>query len=89
MAREIEPKLQIPESPFILPDAFAARVNTAIIFDNIEKNLFIVSDKLIDAQKDFDQIIDDIENIETNKKFQANGIIKMVERIRVICIKNK
>ena len=56
------------------------RVNTAIIFDNIEKNLFIVSDKLIDAQKDFDQIIDDIENIETNKKFQANGIIKMVRK---------
>ena len=59
MAREIESKLDIPDSPFILPDAFAARVSTAIIYDNIKRKLFLVSDKKNGCEEDFENILDD------------------------------
>ena len=64
MVKEIERKLNIPESPYLLPDAFASRVSTAIIFDNVEKNLFIVTDKFKDYEKDFNDILNDINSID-------------------------
>ena len=39
IAKEIEKKIQIPKSPFFFPDAFAARVHSAIIYDHIDKNI--------------------------------------------------
>ena len=42
---EIEKKLSIPRSPYLLPDAFAARVNTSIIYDHIDNKIFVTSDK--------------------------------------------
>ena len=57
MAREVEIKLNIPDSPFILPDAFAARVSTAIVYDNISRKLFLVSDKIKGYEEDFENIL--------------------------------
>ena len=44
LSREIEPKLKIPDSPYELPTAFVSRVKTAIIFDHIDSEIFIVSE---------------------------------------------
>ena len=63
MAREIEIKLNIPDSPFILPDAFAARVSTAIIYDNISRTLFLVSDKINGCEEDFENILSPALNV--------------------------
>ena len=70
MAREIEIKLNIPDSPFILPDAFAARVSTAIIYDNISRTLFLVSDKINGCEEDFENILSDISNFDSVDKRQ-------------------
>ena len=43
LVEEIEPRLSIPQSPFKLP-TFASRINTAIIFDHIDNEIFITSD---------------------------------------------
>ena len=43
LSKEIEPKLNIPDSPYQLPTAFVSRIKTAIIFDNIDNQIFIVS----------------------------------------------
>ena len=57
LSKEIEPKLNIPDSPFELPTAFASRIKTAIIFDHIDNEVFIVSE---DTEK-FNSICKDIE----------------------------
>ena len=44
VAKEIETSIKIPDSPYKLPDAFAARVNSAIIFDHVEKKIILVTD---------------------------------------------
>ena len=81
MAREIESKLDIPDSPFILPDAFAARVSTAIIYDNIKRKLFLVSDKKNDFEEDFENILDDISNINPDeRRSKTSGKIEVVSK---------
>ena len=45
IAKEIEKKIVIPASPYFLPDAFAARVNTSIIYDHVKRILILTSDK--------------------------------------------
>ena len=57
LSKEIEPKLNIPDSPFELPTAFASRVRTAIIYDHIDDQIFLVSE---DKEK-FKKISEDVE----------------------------
>lgn len=57
LSKEIEPKLNIPDSPFELPTAFASRVKTAIIYDHIDDQIFLVSE---DKEK-FKKICEDVE----------------------------
>ena len=64
LSKEIEPTLNIPDSPFELPTAFASRVKTALIFDHVDNEIFLVSEdtekfKTIckDIETDFDQMI--------------------------------
>ena len=57
LSKEIEPKLNIPDSPFVLPTAFASRVKTAIIYDHIDDQIFLVSE---DKEK-FKKICEDVE----------------------------
>ncbi len=59
IANEIEKKLVIPKSPYLLPDAFAARVCTSIVYDHIEKIVFLSSDKK-KFSPDFDDILNDL-----------------------------
>jgi anthranilate synthase component 1 len=81
MAREIESKVDIPDSPFILPDAFAARVSTAIIYDNIKRKLFLVSDKKNGFEEDFENILDDISNINPDEiRSKTSGKIEVVSK---------
>ncbi len=77
IAREIEKKLQIPKSPFFLPDAFAARVHSAIIYDHIDEILIITSDK-DKSGDDFDEIINDLLNL-TNENLDnfSHGSVKI------------
>ena len=58
LSKEIEPKLNIPDSPFELPTAFASRVKTAIIYDHIDDEIFLVSE---DKEK-FKKICEDVEH---------------------------
>tara|TARA_X000000950_G_scaffold89915_1_gene113197 strand:+ start:18806 stop:20182 length:1377 start_codon:yes stop_codon:yes gene_type:complete len=44
LVSEIENKLNLPKSNFMIPDAFAARVKSAIIKDQLKKKLYFVSD---------------------------------------------
>jgi len=77
IANEIEKKLEIPLSPFALPDAFAARVYSSIIFDHIDRRVFVTTDKE-DSSKDFEDILDDLSNLECKKsKKRSNGSIKI------------
>ena len=57
LSKEIEPKLNIPDSPFELTTAFASRVKTAIIFDHVDNEIFLVSE---DKEK-FENICKDVE----------------------------
>ena len=64
LSKEIEPTLNTPDSPFELPTAFASRVKTALIFDHVDNEIFLVSEdtekfKTIckDIETDFDQMI--------------------------------
>ena len=59
IANEIEKKLVIPKSPYLLPDAFAARACTSIVYDHIEKIVFLSSDKK-KSHPDFDDILNDL-----------------------------
>ncbi len=77
IAKEIEKKLFIPNSPFSLPDAFAARVHSAIIYDHVDKVLMITSDKK-NNKNDFDEIINDLITLTGNNIDEfSNGTVKM------------
>ena len=70
IATEVEKKLKIPKSPYSLPDAFAARVNTSIIYDHINKTIILSSDKK-NHEQDFEDILNDLfapNNIKKNRK---------------------
>ena len=66
IANEIEKKLRIPFSPFVLPDAFAAKTDSAIIYDHIDKRIFLTTDKK-DSCEDFDDILNDLSNLKCKK----------------------
>ena len=79
MSREIEPKLKIPDSPYELPTAFVSRVKTAIIFDHIDSEIFIVSED----KRNFNDICKSIEE-DFNKAFKIKkdfyGSIKFLNK---------
>ena len=54
---EIEDKLNIPDSPFKFPTAFASRIKSAIILDHIKETIYFFSEESnerLDAmEKDF------------------------------------
>jgi len=77
IAREIEQKLKIPNSPFLLPDAFAARVHCAIIYDHVEKTLIITSDKEKN-NIEFEEILNDLSNLKSK---DTNNSLKGSVRI--------
>ena len=69
----------IPDSPFELPTAFASRIKTAIIFDHIDNEVFIVSE---DTEK-FNSICKDIEgdfNEMNNVKDNSIGSIELINK---------
>ncbi|MEC8265811.1 MAG: aminodeoxychorismate synthase component I [Pseudomonadota bacterium] len=79
LSREIEPKLKIPDSPYELPTAFVSRVKTAIIFDHIDSEIFIVSED----KRNFNDICKSIEK-DFNKAFKIKkdfyGSIKFLNK---------
>ena len=79
LSREIEPKLKIPDSPYELPTAFVSRVKTAIIFDHIDSEIFIVSED----KRNFNDICKSIEE-DFNKAFKIKkdfyGSIKFLNK---------
>ena len=80
IAKEIEKKIVIPSSPYLLPDAFAARVNTSIIYDHIEKIVILTSDKDFYSH-DFEDILSDLEKAKfTNETFNSKGTVKIFSK---------
>ena len=80
LVEEIETKLNIPESPFKLPTAFASRVNTAIIFDHIDNEILITSDDkdsffddILDIEEDFTKILDENRKLSGTIKILTKG----------------
>ena len=68
LSEEIEPSLKIPKSPFHLPTAFAARINSAIIYDHVNCEIFLTSDKENADKSDFKDIINDFSKISKKKR---------------------
>jgi len=80
LVEEIEPRLSIPKSPFKLPTAFASRINTAIIFDHIDNEIFITSDDkssffndILDIEKDFSKILYENRKLSGKIKILTKG----------------
>ena len=80
LAKEIEPSLHTPSSPFKLPTAFASRVSTAIVFDHIDNEIFVVSDdeerfssNLSEIESDFSEIIENKNSLSGEIKILAKG----------------
>ena len=64
IAKEIEKSLNIPESPYSLPDAFAARVHSAIIYNHVDRNVILITDKE-DCFEDINEMEADLENMNS------------------------
>ena len=77
LSKEIEPSLKIPKSPFHLPTAFAARINSAIIYDHVNCEIFLTSDKEDADKSDFEDIINDLSKISKKKIKRHKGSIKI------------
>ncbi len=81
MASEVEPKLKIPKSPFAFPTAFAARVKSAIIFDHIDREFFIISEDSEGWKEDFKEIEDHLNfKKKKNKKKKTSGSVEILTR---------
>ncbi|MFL2660897.1 MAG: chorismate-binding protein [Alphaproteobacteria bacterium] len=77
LANEIEEKIDIPNSPYLLPDAFIARVHSSIIFDHISKRIIITSDRTNELN-DIDDMLSDLNNLKPeSSEEKANGYIKI------------
>ncbi len=79
LVEEIESSLRIPSSPFRLPTAFASRVNTAIIFDHIDKEIFITSDDEEKFDKDLKNIENDFLRVVAEKN-RPSGEVKILKK---------
>lgn len=60
---EIEKTLDIPDSPYSLPTAFAARAKSAVVYDHVEKNIFFISEESISQ---VESMHSDFEKIQKN-----------------------
>ncbi len=78
LVNEIEPSIDLPESPFALPTAFAARASSAIIYDKKLNKLFFVTDS---SPQNIEEMINDFEEI---KKFDSLNILKGNYNIKLI-----
>ncbi len=67
LASEIEQTLMLPKSNFKIPDAFAARVHSAIIKDHLKRELHFVSDA---SSWDVNDMFEDFKIVEKKKKCQ-------------------
>ena len=82
MASEIEEKLEIPKSPFLLPTAFAARVKSAIIYDHIDHEIFFVSEDHSNQENDLISMQDDLmKTLDTQVKSNSSGKIKILSKV--------
>ena len=89
IAKEIEKKIVIPASPYFLPDAFAARVNTSIIYDHVKKILILTSDKNLFSQ-DFNDILSDLDKSKfSHENFNSKGSVKIFQKELQLNIKHK
>ena len=80
IAQEIEEKIAIPTSPYFLPDAFAARVNTSIIYDHVKRILILTSDKNLFTQ-DFNDILHDLDKSKfSHENFSSKGSVKIFSK---------
>ena len=80
IATEVEKKLVIPKSPYSLPDAFAARVNSSIIYDHIDKTLIFTSDKT-ECNSHFEEMLDDLSKLDKKKlQKESSGSIKIFSK---------
>ncbi len=77
VANEIESKINIPKSPYLLPDAFVARVHSSITFDHISKRIFIITDKT-DQNDDVCEMLNDVNDFNSNNpEEKLNGYIQI------------
>ena len=77
LAKEIEPTLHTPSSPFKLPTAFASI--PVFIFDHIDNEIFVVSDDEERFNSDLSEIERDFSEIIDNKN-SLSGEIKILEK---------
>ena len=80
IVKEIEKKIVTPKSPYLLPDAFAARANTSIIYDHVKRILILTSDKDFFSE-DFDDILSDLDKAKfTQESFKSKGSVKIFSK---------
>ena len=74
LVMEIEKSLRLPNSPYQIPTAFAARVSAAIIYDKIDRILFFITEGskeiAIDMAKDFEKINKKVIKTFSKKKIK-------------------
>jgi len=77
---EIEDKLNIPNSPFRFPTAFASRIKSAIILDNLKETIYFFSEesnqKLDLMEKDFFLIL----NNKHSRRKVSNKKIELIKK---------
>ena len=82
MASEIEEKLEIPKSPFLLPTAFAARVKSAIIYDHIDHEIILVSEDHSNQENDLLIMQNDLKKtLNMQVKSNLSGKIKILSKV--------
>ncbi len=65
LVSEIEDSLDLPESPYEIPTAFASRVKSAIIYDQLENILYFISEG---SEESIEKMYMDYETIKKKKK---------------------
>ena len=88
LAKEIEPSLHTPSSPFKLPTAFASRVSTAIVFDHIDNEIFVVSGRRGEIYSNLSEIESDFSEIIENKN-SLSGEIKILAKEVILNTRSK
>ena len=79
LAMEIEKKLSIPESPYKIPTALAARVKSAIIYDQLKNNLYFFSES---SESKLEEIFSDFKIITEEKKKNEKAIKKKIKVLK-------
>lgn len=81
LVKEIEPSISLPESPFKIPTAFAARASSAVIHDKKLNKLFFITDG---GPENIEEMLNDYNEIdkihELEKKLKKNYIVELISR---------